>query len=106
MPLSGLFVGRATQLRPLPLSVRPVADETPASYLRRLARTNQLDAHQLELALKTPTRRWTPHLVDHLATLGGQTPTALRYGRWPVGLGPASSLRSSAHSAAADAASP
>ncbi|MFD8385815.1 TniQ family protein [Streptomyces sp. NPDC059679] len=75
------------QLRPLPISLGPVHNETLGSYLHRLAVANNRPASVLARLLgplppefsplSNTTAGWTPHSPDRLATLSGRPPARL-----------------------------
>ncbi len=66
----------ASPPRPLPIRPRPVTGESPASYLRRLARANHLRPGYLRRYLRQPGSEGTIRL-DWLATLAGRPLPAL-----------------------------
>lgn len=62
---------------PLPIRPRPVAGETPASYVRRLARANHLRPKYLRRYLRTPAGDAGSIRLDWLAVLAGRSLPAL-----------------------------
>ena len=64
--------------RPLPIRPRPVTGESPASYLRRLARANHLRPAYLRRYLRQPGSPDTIRL-DWLAVLAGRSLPALEH---------------------------
>jgi GNAT superfamily N-acetyltransferase len=66
----------ASPTRPLPIRPRPMAGESPASYLRRLARANHLRPGCLRRYLRQPGGGGAIRL-DWLAILAGRSQTAL-----------------------------
>jgi hypothetical protein len=58
---------------PLPVCVRPVAEEGAESYVRRLARANHLKPSYLRRYLATPRGSYGPIRPDQLALLTGRT---------------------------------
>jgi diadenosine tetraphosphate (Ap4A) HIT family hydrolase len=65
------------RLRPLPIQPRPITGESPASYIRRLARANHLRPGYLHRYLQDPGQQGGIRL-DWLAALAGRTPAALQ----------------------------
>src|ERR1019366_8031764 len=64
----------ASPPRPLPIRPRPVTGESPASYLRRLARANHLRPGYLRRYLRSPGEEAAIRL-DWLAVLAGGPPS-------------------------------
>jgi diadenosine tetraphosphate (Ap4A) HIT family hydrolase len=75
--------------RPLPIRPRPITGESPASYVRRLARANHLRPGYLHRYLEDPGQPGEIRL-DWLAGMAGRTPATLQraltgnYGQQPA----------------------
>jgi len=65
-------------LRPLPRPVRPVANETLASFLHRLAAANRLDHDELRSYIAADSHKRARIPLDRLAALSGQPELTLR----------------------------
>lgn len=64
--------------RPLPRPVRPVANETLASFLHRLAAANRLDHDELRSYIAADSHKRARIPLDRLAALSGQPELTLR----------------------------
>jgi hypothetical protein len=62
---------------PLPVRLRPCLGESTDSYIRRLARANHLKPSFLHCYLSGPPLWFGKPLLEHLATVTGQSPEAL-----------------------------